>query len=151
MNSTSIFDDSWYRVRHLKLNLMPNIVFVRQKYRGEYWYVVCDEFGHRFFRIREATYFFICCLDQCVSVEEAWEKSLKENPESAPSQSEVVQVLSQFYNGGLLKSHKSADIKFLLQAKEKERTQKRKQLFSSLLFIKVPLWNPDPFIKKSVH
>ena len=41
-----------------------------------------------------------------------WKKSLKENPESAPSQSEVVQVLSQFYNGGLLKSHKSADIKF---------------------------------------
>ena len=79
MNSTSIFDDSWYRVRHLKLNLMPNIVFVRQKYRGEYWYVVCDEFGHRFFRIREETYFFICCLEQCASVEEAWEKSLKEN------------------------------------------------------------------------
>ena len=151
MNSNSIFDDSWYRVRHLKLNLMPNIVFVRQKYRGEYWYVVCDEFGHRFFRIREETYFFICCLEQCASVEEAWEKSLKENPESAPSQSEVVQVLSQFYNGGLLKSHKSADIKFLLEAKEKERAQKRKQLFSSLLFIKVPLWNPDPFIKKSVH
>ncbi len=151
MNSSSIFDDSWYRVRNLKLNLMPNVEFVRQQYRGEYWYVVCDEFGHRFFRIREVTYLFLCYLDECSNVEEAWEKSLEKNPDNAPSQSDVVQVLSQLYNSGLLKSHKSADIKFLLAAKEKEKKQKRKQLFSSLLFIKVPLWNPDPFLKKSIH
>ena len=81
-------------------------------------------------------FFYLLFGSVCQCRGEAWEKSLKENPESAPSQSEVVQVLSQFYNGGLLKSHKSADIKFLLEAKEKERAQKRKQLFSSLLLLK---------------
>lgn len=151
MNPNSVFDDSWYRVRGLKLNLMPSVELIRQRYRGEFWYVVCDKFGHRFFRIREVTYKFICYLNGSNNVEEAWEKTLNENPTEAPGQGDVIQVLSQLYSNGLLKSQKSVNIEFLLAAQDKQKAQQRKQLFSSLLFLKIPLWNPDPFLRKSIH
>jgi len=151
MNPNSVFDDSWYRVRGLKLNLMPSVELIRQRYRGEFWYVVCDKFGHRFFRIREVTYKFICYLDGFNNVEEAWEKALNENPAEAPGQGDVIQVLSQLYSNGLLKSQKSVNIEFLLAAQDKQKAKQRKQLFSSLLFLKIPLWNPDPFLRKSIH
>lgn len=151
MNPNSVFDDSWYRVRGLKLNLLPSVELIRQSYRGEFWYVVCDKFGHRFFRIREATYKFICHLDVSNNVEEAWEKTLNENPSEAPGQGDVIKVLSQLYSNGLLKSQKSVNIEFLLAAKDKQKAQQRKQLFSSLLFLKIPLWNPDPFLRKTIH
>src|SRR5690554_4281452 len=101
---TRIFDESWHRVRNVRVRLVPGVEMIRQRFRGQWWYVVCDRMGHRFFRIRPDAYTFICHLNRMPSVEEAWKRSLEESPHSAPGQGEVVQLLSQLYQSGLLLS-----------------------------------------------
>ena len=151
MRQRTVFDESWYRVSRSQVRLLPGVEMIRQMFRGEPWYVVCDKLGHRFFRIRPAAYRFICYLEDAKTVEEAWDRALEIDPQDAPGQGEVVQLLSQLYQSGLLRSDQVADIDALEDAKKREEEQKRKQRFASLLFLKIRLFNPDPFLRQTLH
>lgn len=150
MKQRTVFDESWYRVSRSQVSLLPGVEMIRQMFRGEPWYVVCDKLGHRFFRIRPAAYRFICYLEDAETVEEAWERALEIDPTDAPGQGEVIQLLSQLYQSGLLRSNQTADIASLEESKAREAAQKRKQRVSSFLFLKIPLFNPDPFLRRTV-
>ena len=146
----SVFDESWHKVRVCRVRLLPGVQLIRQRYRGQNWYVVRDRMGHRFFRIRPAAYDFLCFLQTARNVEEAWERSLKVNAGSAPGQGEVVQLLSQLYQAGLLRSDRASNVESLAEVQQQERSRERKQQWSSLLFLRIPLWNPDPFLRRTV-
>jgi len=150
MKQRTVFDESWYRICRSHVRLLPGVEMIRQMFRGEAWYVVCDKLGHRFFRIRPAAYRFICYLQDSETVEDAWERALEIDPHDAPGQGEVIQLLSQLYQSGLLRSDQVADIDALEQAKKMEEAQKRKQRFSSFLFMKIKLFNPDPFLRRTL-
>lgn len=150
MKKRTVFDESWYRVSRSQVRLLPGVEMIRQMFREEPWYVVCDRLGHRFFRIRPAAYRFICYLEAADTVQEAWERALEIDPTDAPGQGEVIQLLSQLYQSGLLRSDHTADISALEEVKEREEAQKRKQRVASLLFLKIPLINPDPFLRKTL-
>lgn len=145
-----VFDESWHRVRSCQVRLLPGIQLVRQRYRGQDWYVVRDRMGHRFFRIRPAAYDFLSFLQTEVDVESAWERSLRVNPESSPGQGEAVQLLSQLYQAGLLRSDKASNVQSLAEVHQEERAKERRQQWSSLLFLRIPLWNPDPFLRRTI-
>ena len=65
----SVFDESWHKVRVCRVRLLPGVQLIRQRYRGQNWYVVRDRMGHRFFRIRPAAYDFLCFLQKARNVE----------------------------------------------------------------------------------
>ncbi|MFP4282817.1 MAG: peptidase M50 [Opitutales bacterium] len=146
-----IFDESWHRVRGVRVRLAPGIELIRQRYRGRDWYVVGDRMGHRFFRVRPEAYDFICHLNRMPTVEAAWKRSLADNPRSAPGQGEVVQLLSQLYRSGLLLSDRISDVEEIFRARKKEKAKEVKQKWASFLFLKIPLFNPDPFLRRTVH
>lgn len=150
MRKRTVFDESWYRISRSRVRLLPGVEMVRQTYRGEPWYVVCDKLGHRFFRIRPAAYRFICYLEEAETVEDAWERALEINPHDAPGQGEVIQLLSQLYQAGLLRSDQVADIDALDQAKKTEDAKLRKQRAASFMFFKIPLFNPDPLLRRTL-
>ena len=150
MKQRTVFDESWHRVSRCKVRLLPGVEMIRQMFRGEPWYVVCDKLGHRFFRIRPAAYRFICYLEDAASVQDAWDRALEIDPIDSPGQGEVIQLLSQLYQSGLLRSDQNADISALEENKARESAQKRKQRISSLLFLKIPLINPDPFLRRTL-
>lgn len=150
MKQRTVFDESWYRVSRSRVSLLPGVEIIRQMFRNEPWYVVCDKLGHRFFRIRPAAYRLICYLEDSETVQEAWDRTLEIDPTDAPGQGEVVQLLSQLYQSGLLRSDHMADIVSLEESKSKEEAQKRKQRMASFLFLKIPLFNPDPFLKRTL-
>ncbi len=71
MKQRTVFDESWYRISRSHVRLLPGVEMIRQMFRGEPWYVVCDKLGHRFFRVRPAAYRFICYLEDAETVEDA--------------------------------------------------------------------------------
>jgi putative peptide zinc metalloprotease protein len=150
MNRAPTFDESWHRVEDRRVRLRPGVEIFPQRFRGRRWYVVRDALGNRFFRIRPPAYRFICELERCTTVGEAWERTLDASPEEAPGQGEVVQLLSQLHRGGLLRSDLEGDVQTLFEAQEKEHRQKVAKQWASLLFIRIPLFNPDPFLKRTL-
>ncbi len=132
------------------MRLLPGIELVRQLFKGEQWYVVCDKLGHQYFRIRPEAYTFICHLENANCVEDAWNEALRLDPENSPSQGDVVQLLSQLYKSGLLRGDRLADIEALSEVRKTEKAKKTRQQWSSFLFLKIPLFNPDPFLRKTI-
>jgi hypothetical protein len=98
------FSESWYRVADLRARLRPSAQISRQFYRGDRWYVVRDPAGNQFHRLSAPAYRFVGLLDGTRSVSEAWELVGGQLADDAPTQNEVIQILSQLHAANLLES-----------------------------------------------
>ena len=144
------FDDSWYRVAKLQLRLRPGVDVRRQFFRGEKWYVVEDPFANQFYRMRPAAYRFVARLQNDRTVDDVWEESLAADGDDAPGQGEVIHLLGQLYHANLLQANLPGDSERLF-ARQKDRKQRELiGKLTSLLFIRIPLWNPDAFLKATL-
>lgn len=142
------FSESWHRVQHLKARLRPSAQIHRQFYRGERWYVVRDPAGNQYHRLSDAAYRFVGLLDGRRSVEEAWQQAGGALADDAPTQPEVIQILSQLFAANLLDADISPDATVLLR-RQKQQMKKRVQgRLLSALFPRIPLWDPDRFLKR---
>lgn len=142
------FSESWYRVKDLRAKLRPSTQISRQYYRGERWYVVRDPAGNQFHRLSDAAYRFVGLLDGSRTVGEAWELVGGQLADDAPTQPEVIQILSQLHSANLLETDVSADAMVLLRRHKQQLKRKLQGRLMSALFPRIPLWDPDAFLKR---
>src|SRR5688572_2368369 len=115
------FSESWYRVVNLRAKLRPSAQISRQFYRGERWYVVRDPAGNQFHRLSAPAYRFVGLLDGSRTVGEAWELVGGQLDDEAPTQPEVIQILSQLHSANLLEADVSADATVLLRRHKQQQ------------------------------
>lgn len=145
MGST-IFSDAWFRVSDLRVALLPNVEVRTQSFRGQTWHVLQDTYTQRYFRASVQACNFIMSLQTDKTVEAVWEQFVNQHPKDAPSQEEVIQLLSQLHMSNLLYSLQQSDNEAIVK---RYKDHKRKELmgkFASFLFIRIPLWNPDKWL-----
>jgi putative peptide zinc metalloprotease protein len=140
------FSESWYRVAELKPKLRAGAQVSRQFYRGDRWYVVRDAAGNQFHRLSDAAYRFVGLLDGRRTVEEAWDLVGGQLADDAPTQPEVIQVLSQLYAANLLETNITPDAMVLLRRHKKLVQQKMQNRLMNVLFPRIRLWDPDQFL-----
>src|SRR3984957_16312464 len=109
------FSESWYRVADLRVRLRVSAHISRQFYRGDRWYVVRDPAGNQFHRLSDPAYRFVGLLDGSRTVAEAWELCGGQLADDAPTQPEVIQILSQLYAANLLETDVTPDATVLLR------------------------------------
>jgi putative peptide zinc metalloprotease protein len=144
----SIFSDSWHRVARLRVQLRPSAQVRRQWFRGERWYVLEDAFNNQFYRFREPVYRLLARLDANRTVEEIWQECLRENPNEAPGQPEVIQLLAQLHQANLLQSELPPDTARLLERRQKRIAKEWQGRLASLFFLKFPVWDPDRWLNR---
>ncbi|MGB7160075.1 MAG: efflux RND transporter periplasmic adaptor subunit [Tepidisphaeraceae bacterium] len=140
------FSESWYRVKDLRAKLRPSTQISRQYYRGDRWYVVRDPAGNQFHRLSDAAYRFVGLLDGSRTVGEAWELVGGQLADDAPTQPEVIQILSQLHSANLLETDVSADAMVLLRRHKQQMKRKMQGRLMNLLFPRIPIWDPDRFL-----
>src|SRR6476646_1767819 len=142
------FSESWYRVVSLRPKLRASAQISRQYYRHERWYVVRDPAGNQFHRLSDAAYKFVGLLDGTRTVGEAWDLVGGQLADDAPTQPEVIQILSQLYAANLVETDISPDATVLLR---RHKVQQKRQLqgrLMNVLFPRIPIWDPDAVIKR---
>jgi putative peptide zinc metalloprotease protein len=142
------FSESWYRVVNLKARLRPSAQISRQYYRGERWYVVRDPAGNQYHRLSDAAYRFVGLLDGTRTVGEAWDLVGGQLDDEAPTQPEVIQILSQLHAANLLDSDVTADSNVLLRRHKMQMKRKMQGRLMNVLFPRIPLWDPDRVLKR---
>jgi putative peptide zinc metalloprotease protein len=142
------FSESWYRVANLKARLRGGAQVSRQNYRGERWYVLRDPAGNQFHRLSDGAYRFVGLLDGKRTVQEAWELVGGQLADDAPTQPEVIQLMSQLHAANLLEADITPDSAVLLRRHKEQTKQKWQQRAMNVLFPRIPLWNPDEFLKR---
>lgn len=143
MTDSPLFSESWHLVAAMKPALRPEVRLRRQTYRGRLWYVLGDPYTHRFFRITPEARAFLERLDGRVTVEQAWTDAMADDPDAAPGQEEVIQVLAQLFQAGLLRSEQPLESLRLAQHGRRQRLQAVRSQLLNFLFLRIPLWDPD--------
>src|SRR3954468_5890507 len=142
------FSESWYRVVNLRAKLRPTAQISRQYFRGERWYVVRDPAGNQFHRLSDPAYRFVGLLDGSRTIGEAWELVGGQLDDEAPTQPEVIQILSQLHSANLLESDMTADSNVLLRRHKMQVKRKMQGRLMNILFPRIPIWDPDRFLKR---
>ena len=144
----SLFSPSWYRVAGLKPRLRSHVEIHRHHYRGELWYVLEDHASGRFGRFTPTAYRIIGLMDGKRSVQEIRAAAKANLGEEAPTQEEVIRLLSQLHAMDALQSDVVPDTAELLKRFEKKQSALWKQNLKSPLFMRFHLLDPDRFLTR---
>jgi len=142
------FSESWYRVVNLKPRLRAGAQISRQFFRGERWYVVRDPAANQFHRLSDPAYRFVGLLDGRRSVGDAWDLVGGQLADDAPTQPEVIQILSQLYAANLLETDITPDATVLLRRHKQMSKRKMQGRLMNVLFPRIPIWDPDKFLQR---
>jgi putative peptide zinc metalloprotease protein len=145
--SGSFFSTSWYRVAGLKPRLRSHAHIHRHQYRDQTWYILQDRSTERFHRFSPAAYLVIGLMDGQRSVQEIWETACTRLGDDAPTQDEVIQLLSQLHQADVLLCDVPPDAAELLTRHERQiRRQWQNRLFS-LFSWRFSLFDPDRLLR----
>jgi len=142
------FSESWYRVAQLHPRLRSTVQIYRQRFRGQMWHVVQDPASNQFFRLNEVGYHFVGLLDGRRTVAEVWQVCNDQLGDDAPTQGEVIQLLGQLYTSNLLHADLPPDAESLFRRYHKRVTREVQGYLMNLLFIRIPLLDPDHFLDR---
>ncbi|MHC4125916.1 MAG: hypothetical protein ACYSRR_05620, partial [Planctomycetota bacterium] len=144
------FHEAWYRVAQLRPKLLRGVQTYRQHFRGQLWYVLEDSTNNKYSRLSSEAYRFIAMLDGSRTVEQAWRICNEQLGDNAPTQPEIIQLLGQLYCSNLLQAELSPDTQSLFNRYRKRISRQIRGHLTNLLFIRIPLLDPDVFLDRWV-
>jgi putative peptide zinc metalloprotease protein len=148
--SDSFFSPTWYRVSQLKPQIQPHVEVHRHRYRGVTWYVLHDKVTGRVHRFTPATYLLIGKMDGEQTVDELWKAAAIDLGEHAPSQDEVIRLLSRLHSTDLMQSDHASETSELLERLTKHRWSKLGRSLKNPLAITLSLLDPDRLLDKII-
>lgn len=148
--SEPLFSQSWYRVADLKPRLRSHIQLHHHIYRDHDWYVLEDHSSGRFQRFSIEAYNIIGHMDGKKTLATIWEASCVSLGDDMPTQDEVISLLSQLYSVDALQTETLPDIAALHKRHRKEKKNKFIGILKSPMSIKIPLIDPDKFLRDTL-
>jgi putative peptide zinc metalloprotease protein len=145
--SEALFSPSWYRVATLAPRLRSHAQLHRHQYRGRTWYVLQDRSNEKFHRFSPAAYAFIGLMNGQRTVQDIWELASTKLGDDAPTQPEVVQLLSQLHAADVLQCDIPPDIAELLHRHERTKQKKWQRRAMSIFAWQFPLFDPERFLQ----
>jgi putative peptide zinc metalloprotease protein len=142
----SLFSPSWYRVAELRPRLRGHAQVRRHDYRGDVWYVLQDQTKGRFYRFPPAVYHMVGRMDGERTVQQLWEDAVAQLGDEGPTQTDVVQLLSQLHSADMLVCDVPPDTAELLRRSRTLERSRRLQNIRSPLSVRFPLFDPDRFL-----
>jgi putative peptide zinc metalloprotease protein len=144
---TKTFSESWYRLAGQRVAVRSHVRVQRQMYRGERYHVLHDPFNNQFFRLRPEAYAFVARLRLDRTVEEVWKDCLETDPEGAPGQEDVLQLLAALHGANLLHSNLSPDSAKLFERHSKRRTREVRGALIGFMSARFPIFDPDALLR----
>lgn len=141
--SESLFSTSWYRVAELKPCLRSHAQVHRHTYRGQIWYVLQDHSSGRFHRFSPEANLVIGLMDGKRVVREIWDLACARLGDDAPTQDEVINILSLLHKADVLRTDVRPDLQELHERAIRQEKQKFWQYIKNPLALRFPLVDPD--------
>ena len=141
--SESLFSGSWYRVAELRPRLRSHALIHRHLYRGQIWYVLQDRSSGRFHRFSPIANMVIGLMDGKRTLREIWELACARLGDDAPTQDEVIGMLSALHRADVLQTDIRPDMQEMHQRNVRQERMKLKQYLQNPLSLRFPLFDPD--------
>lgn len=145
-----LFSPHWYRVAALRPRLAAHVRVHRHNYRGTPWYVLEDTAGGRQFRFNRDAEALIVSMDGTRTVEQIWERASETLGDAAPTQNQVIRLLSQLHASDLLLCDLPPDTAQLFERQRRVTRSRWKQMIMNPLSLRLPLFDPDRFLQRAL-
>lgn len=144
------FHEAWYRVAGLRPRLLSGVRVHRQHFRGQSWHVLENSTSDQYSRISEEAYRFVGLLNGRRTVADVWRICNEQLGDRAPTQGEVIQLLGQLHAANLLYVELAPDSEALFNRYHKRVTREVQGYLMNLLFLRIPLLDPNRFLDRWV-
>ena len=134
----------------LRVRVRPDLVVRRQVYEGRTHYVVKDPVGLRYFRFKEEEYFLVESLDGKRRLEEVREDYEREFRPQKIEIEELARFASQLTQAGIASVDSSGQGQVLYERFRKFRFKQRLAAWSNILYVKLPVLDPDRLLTRMV-
>lgn len=143
-----MFSTSWYRVAGVRPRVRNHAQVHRHVYRGSVWYVLQNHSTGKFHRFTPVANLIIGLMDGKRTVQEIWDLGCVRLGDDAPSQDEVIKLLSDLHKADVLQSDAPPDIHELHQRRKQHNRARWKQYIGNPLSLRFPLLDPDKFLNR---
>ena len=147
MSAESLFSPNWFRVADLHPLLGGHVQVRRQPSRDALWYVFSDTSTGRQHRLNDVAYQFAGRCNGHHSTQQIWEALLEKMGDHAPSQEEIIQLIGQLSESGMLQVDKLSDVEALFERHEARASKQRRSGMNPLAF-RLNLFNPDALLRR---
>lgn len=149
--SVALLSEQWHRVAGLRPRVVPHARVHRHVVRGEVWHVLEDLGGARQHRLNAPAYRLLRMLDGRRTLDAIWQRMSRELSDDTPSQDDILQLVGQLNAQDLLVVDATPDAAELLVRQRRQQRQKRRQTVGNPMSIKLPLWDPDRFLRRLLN
>ena len=147
VGSESIFSDAWYRVFSLKPRLAQQLKIVRQPVRNQIWHVLTEAASGRQVRLNPVAWEFCGRCDGTYAVGELWQFLLARLGEDAPTQDDVLRILSQLYRNGMVQFDAAPHLSMLFAQRVRVGKADRQRAINPLL-LRMRLFDPGAMLDR---
>jgi putative peptide zinc metalloprotease protein len=110
---------------------------------------VQDHQSGAFNRLTAQGHYLFGRMDGVQSVEALWQDACQRFPDDPPSQSDVIHLLSQLYQGDLITADTTPDMEELAARAKRQAWRKWTSRVKNPLAMRLPLFDPDPFLQRT--
>ncbi|MCP5008304.1 MAG: hypothetical protein GY941_30875 [Planctomycetes bacterium] len=142
----SLFSPYWYRVSQLQPRIRKQAQIHRHYYGGEQWYVLQNHVTGKLYRFTPIVYQIIGLMDGVLTVQTLWEKASERFGNDAPTQEDMVRVLSQLHAADILLCNVPPDTAELFRRQKQQEDSKWKQRLRAPTYLRIPLFDPENFL-----
>ncbi len=129
--------------RPIPLIARPDLVFKRIEYLGVGYWVVKEPVGLKYYRLQPEQYHCLMLLDGQRNLEQLRDELLRRLPTIRLQLSDIQQLVTDLHEKGLVYSNRPGQGEALLKKYEKERSKRLWQTLRSLLYLRLPGWDPE--------
>ena len=145
------FSESWYRVADLRPRLRSTVQVHRQHFRGQMWHVIQDPANNQFFRLNEAAYRFVALLDGRRTVAEVWRCLQRRSSATTPRRRARPSSFSASSTPPTCSRPNCRPTPRACSSATASACSREVQGYlMNLLFIRIPLLDPDRFLNRWV-
>jgi putative peptide zinc metalloprotease protein len=145
--SDTLLSPYWYRISGLHPRLRPHVQVRMQTTRGQAWYVLHNQATGRFHRVNAQAYELVGRLDGRFTVDDIWQVLLGHLGDDAPSQHDVIRILGQLTDAGLVQAEVTPDVRQML-ALDEQRSQREQRSRLNPLSFRLGLFNPSGLLER---
>src|SRR5437588_446790 len=138
------------RRKAIRIRLRKDLAVESQKYEGRTYYVIKDPISLRYYRLKDNEHFLLQFLDGKHTLEDAQKAYETQYRPDRLKLEDVEGFAQQLVTGGLAESDSPRAGKQLFERRKKKRRQEWIQTLTNILYIKIPIIDPDRLLGKMV-
>src|SRR5947208_4795686 len=138
------------RRKQVKVRMRGDLAIGPQKYEGRTYYVVKDPVSLRYYRFKEHEHFVIKLMDGGTSLDDAQKEFEKQYRPERMKLEDLEAFAQQLVNAGLAQNESPQAGKLLFDQRRKRRRNEWLQTLTNILYIKIPLFDPDKLLTRMV-